>query len=179
MEVAVVSELCLTLDQKLKKCAFCSKCYSPPSLRKVWDFVSGFVCECVCVCMCVGDKVGGWGLMRAVTQLLISDETWSTPQHLEAELSCLSCLCRGGYCSWSSSQRGSPPWELASVFSAFGFLLWPLLTSSCPGSAAPVGSVLRLCSSHLHASFLMGTRTLVHHHQKANVLYLPADAIQN
>ena len=39
------------------------------------------VCVCVCVracvraCMCVGDKVGGWGLMRAITQLLISDET--------------------------------------------------------------------------------------------------------
>ena len=30
---------------------------------------------CVCVYVCVGDKVGGWGLMHAVTQLLISDET--------------------------------------------------------------------------------------------------------
>ena len=75
----MVSELCLPLDRKLKECAFWSKCCSPPSLRKVWDFVSGCVCVCVCACvracMCVGDKVGGWGLMRAITQLLISDET--------------------------------------------------------------------------------------------------------
>lgn len=39
--------------------------------------------------------------------------------------------------------------------------------------------LLRPCSFHPHVSFLIGTRTLVCHHQKAKLLWLPTDAIQN
>lgn len=71
----------------------------------------------------------------------------------------------------------SPLKAIRLCFLPLGFRCWLHLASPCPGGTVPAGSAAEACLFHPHASFLMGTRTLARHYQKATLLWLPTDAI--
>lgn len=124
--------------------------------------------------VCVGGWGGGWGwgLMCAITQLLISDERWSSPPTPGSWTSRLIMLMWGeAIVCVSSSQKGSPPWELASCVSCFWIFAIDPTSHPLSQEALPLLVVLlRPCSFYSHVSFLTGTRTLVRRHKIANLL---------